>query len=268
MASTPKTELYDTTYRHAAEDLYREIRQEAFGMDIGQTSWLTAVEYRTCFSLLQLTSGMHVLEVAPGTGGPAVFMVQETGCHVTGMDINAEGVLNARHLAREHQLEEKLTFLQGDAAAVLPFKNAEFDAVVCIDAINHLDNRPAVLSEWHRVLKPGGRLLYTDPVVVTGIVSNEELAVRSSIGFFLFSPPGENERLLQAAGFHDIAVHDVTGNMEHTSGKWAAARDKRKEQLMQFEEETNFNGLQAFLDMVHRLSGERRLSRMLFNAVK
>jgi SAM-dependent methyltransferase len=46
----------------------------------------------------------------------------------------------------------------------------------------HLPDRGRLLGECRRVLRPGGRLLYTDPVVVTGRVSSEESATRSSMG--------------------------------------------------------------------------------------
>ena len=49
----------------------------------------------------------------------------------------------------------------------LPFDDATFDVVTCIDAINHFPDRLAVLREWHRVLKSGSRLLFTDSVTVT-----------------------------------------------------------------------------------------------------
>ena len=91
--------------------------------------------------------------------------------------------------------------LQGtDANARLPFDDNSFDAVLCIDAMNHLPARLAVLREWQRVLRPGHRALFTDPVVITGPVTNDELALRSSIGVFLFVPPGINERLIEEAG--------------------------------------------------------------------
>ena len=47
---------------------------------------------------------------------------------------------------------------------------------------------------------PGGRMLYAGPVVVTGLVSNEELATRSTTGYFEFCGPGVNERLIRQAG--------------------------------------------------------------------
>ena len=52
-----------------------------------------------------------------------------------------------------------------------------------------------------RVLRAGGRLVFTDPLVVTGALTADEIAVRSSIGFFLFVPAGLDERLLDQAGF-------------------------------------------------------------------
>ena len=67
------------------------------------------------------------------------------------------------------------------------------------------------------MLKPGGTLLYTDPVVITGPVTSEELALRSSIGFFVFVPPGENERMLAESGFKVRSVDNATANVVETS---------------------------------------------------
>jgi SAM-dependent methyltransferase len=165
-------------------------------------------------------------------------------------------------------LNEKMKFLQGDASEPLPFPNESFDVVLCIDSINHLKDRNKVLREFRRVLKKGGEILYTDPIVATGILTPEELAIRSSMGFFLFVPVGENERLLKDAGFREIESWDATENMASVSIKWYNAREKRKDDLLTIEEANNFKGLQSFLKMVHILSSERRLSRFKYTAVK
>ena len=44
-------------------------------------------------------------------------------------------------------------------------------------------------------------MLYTDALVITGLVSHEEIATRSSIGTYFFLSPGENERLIRESGF-------------------------------------------------------------------
>lgn len=264
----PKVDLYYGTYKNYAEEVYKTVRAETYGEEIGQNSWLTAAEYRAFFSLLQLSPDKKVLEIATGSGGPAVFMVKETGCHLTGMDVNENGVNNARKLAAENGLTKQMEFLQGDASQPLPFPDESFDVIISIDSMNHVKNRDKVVKEFNRVLKTGGQLLYTDPTVVTGIVTNEELAIRSSIGFFLFVPLGENERLLSEAGFKDIQVKDVTDNIAAVSISWHNARENHKADLLQIESAAVFNGLQTFLQTVHTLTSERRLSRLRFTAVK
>ncbi len=103
-------------------------------------------------------------------------------------------------LAAQRGLAERAEFRSTDATGPLPFSDASFDAITCIDAINHFPERPRVIAEWARLLKPGGRLLFTDPISVTGALTNAEIALRSSAGFYLFVPHGYDERVIAHCG--------------------------------------------------------------------
>jgi SAM-dependent methyltransferase len=206
--------------------------------------------------------------VGSGSGGPAVYLALARDCRVTGVDINEHGVRNARALAETRGVAERVSFQAVDASQPLPFAAERFDAVVSNDAMCHLRDRSAVLRDWYRVLRPGGRALFTDAMVLTGIVSQEELAIRSSIGFYLFVPPGENERLLEAAGFAVREVQDLTTHAAEVSGRWHDARARHREALVAREGQANFDGLQRFLACAHTLSVERRLSRFAYLAEK
>jgi len=180
----------------------------------------------------------------------------------------SHGIEAALKRALEADLSSRVSFQRVDAGRPLPFPDASFDAIFCNDSINHIPGRADVLRDWHRVLRPGGRLLYTDPVVVTGPVTNEEIRVRSSIGFFLFLPLGYNERLLKDAGFAVLEARDVSDAAASISQKWRDARARRREALVRAEGDDDFDNLQRFLAAVHTLTSERRLSRYMFLASK
>jgi SAM-dependent methyltransferase len=165
-------------------------------------------------------------------------------------------------------LSDRVGFEVVDAGKPLPFPAERFDAVISNDAMCHIPNRLAVLRDWHRVLRPGGRALFTDAMVLTGVASHEELAIRSSIGFYLIVPPGANEALLAEAGFTVRAVQDVTDNEVQVASRWLQARARHRAALVAREGEANFEGLQRFLSCVHTLSAERRLSRFAYLAEK
>jgi SAM-dependent methyltransferase len=260
--------FYDSNYGRFRAPVLEEVRRETYGQDIGQMGWLTVEEQRQHFKWLKLGQASNVLEVACGSGGPALFMADETGCQVIGLDINEEGIARANEAARARGMETRAQFRYADASEPLPFEAELFDAVICIDSINHLPNRLRMLKEWSRVLKPGGRLLFTDPIIVSGLLSHEEIATRSSIGYFLYAPPGEDERLIGEAGLDLLIKEDATANMAVVSKRWSEARSRREAELVALEGRSTFEGTQEFLSVVNRLASERRLSRAVFVAQK
>jgi ubiquinone/menaquinone biosynthesis C-methylase UbiE len=261
-----KVDLYNSAYANYGAEVYQQVRMETYGQDFGQTSWVTTEESGAIPQMLRLETNSLVLEVGCGSGGYALHLAKNVGCRIVGLDVNAPGVNNANQLARLRGVAAQARFEECDAAKDLPFTDNSFDAVFSNDVLCHIPGRLKVLSEMLRVLKPGGRMLFSDALVVGGMISHEEIATRSSIGYYVYSPPGENERLTEQAGFRQLRVTDTTDSAASIAKQWHQARERRKNELVGLEGTGNFEGLQAFLLCVHRLTAERRLLRYLYLA--
>lgn len=258
---------YNSNYGNFELALYADIRKQAFGEDIGQNSWLTADEQDQYLETLALNSQTKLLDIACGAGGPALRIAEKTGCSITGIDSHKQAIAAATALAEKKGLTARAEFQVADAGTRLPYRDCEFDAVTCIDAINHLPDRPLVLAEWARVLKPGGRLLFTNATTVTGPLTKEEIAVRASIGFFLFVPAGYDAQVLADCGLRVLLSEDLTANAAETAERRRLARLAREETLRKIEGDA-FEQQQDFLEVAGRLARERRLSRFVYVAEK
>ncbi len=261
-------DLYNNAYGNYASDPYRQVRIETYGQDFGQTSWVTTEESLEIPQLLDLRRDSSVLEIGCGSGGYAVYLAGTVGCQIVGLDTNESGIRNAHQLAQAGGLASQARFEQRDASKNLSFHEATFDAVFSNDVLCHIPGRIDVLAEMLRVLKPGGQMLFSDALVIGGMISHEEIATRSSIGFYVYSPPGENERLMKRAGYCQIRSTDKTENAARIAKKRHDAREKWQEELIAAEGKANFDGLQKFLSCVHTLTSERRLLRYLYVASK
>ena len=266
--SSATSRHYDANYGNFQTELYAQIRRDAFGEDIGQSSWLTADEQDRFNNFLTLAPGKTLLDVACGSGGPALRIAAKTGCSIVGVDIHEDAIATANALVEQRGSTATARFQVADATAPLPFPNASFDAITCIDAINHSPDRPRVIADWARLLKPGGRLLFTDPIIVTGPLTAAEIAIRSSIGFFLFVPQGYDEQVIATCGLRLLLEENVTQNMADLAVRRGAARAAHQQDLRRIEGDSTYEGQQGFFAVAARIAGEGRLSRFLYVAEK
>lgn len=107
--------------------------------------------------------GGKVLEYGFGSGTNLLYLL-ERGYTVEGLDASIEAVrLVERKLAQHPELAPRARVAHVPANATrLPFADAAFDFVDCISVLSLLGSRPRVehlLAEFHRVLKPGGRMI-------------------------------------------------------------------------------------------------------------
>ncbi|MGH9447241.1 MAG: class I SAM-dependent methyltransferase, partial [Terriglobia bacterium] len=172
--------IYDLIYSQPAEGILQQIGKNVFSDGaqceyLGQTGYMTETELRRFADLLELKPSSKMLEVGCGGGGCAVYVASKIRAHVTGLDLSAPGIHKAKRLALSQGVESRTHFERADASQPLAFEERSFDAILSSDAMLHIARREAVLSEWYRTLKPGGRMLFTDAGVLTGILSSEEV---------------------------------------------------------------------------------------------
>ena len=256
--------LYASAY--AGYGIREQVRLLTYGDDLGQSGWVTADELDRFADWLGLGSDSHLLDVGCGSGGPALHLTERTGAGVVGIDLVEEGIATATRLAAERGLADRARFVRADAGGPLPFADGTFDSVVSIDVMCHLPGRREILREWHRVTRPGARILFTDPTIVTGLVTDGEIADRSAVGIYVFSAESVNERVLAEAGFEVERREDLTENMSAMAGRWHDARERFRDDLLADEGVATFEGIQRFLAACHLLARERRLSRYAFLA--
>lgn len=108
----------------------------------------------------------HVLDLGSATGGNSLVM-QQLGFKVTSLEYS--------ELGYQLQLKKGISVTKGDARNI-PFSADYFDAIICLDVLEHIQEDDKVVSEINRVLKSGGKFLISVPED-PGLWSDHDVAV-------------------------------------------------------------------------------------------
>lgn len=134
--------------------LKTRVRRLIFAL-VGWPSFLRRLQWPTIECLLELSPGLHVLEIG---AGPMQFAVEiaRRGCEVVATDI--QPIEAAGRLSREFRFGAV-----GADAARLPFRDASFDRVLISSLLHMLPNPDMILIECRRILKSDGAIVFSVP---------------------------------------------------------------------------------------------------------
>ena len=149
--------------------------------------------------------GKRVLDLGCAGGFMAEALARR-GAQMTGIDPAEEAIKAARAHAADGGLSIRYDTGVGEA---LPYADASFDAVVCVDVLEHVQDLPRVIAEVRRVLVPGGTFLFDtinrNPLARLAVITAAEdvlrLLPKGTHDPEMFIKPDELREHLRAEGF-------------------------------------------------------------------
>jgi SAM-dependent methyltransferase len=103
----------------------------------------------------------RVLDVGCGVGYTPIYLARKLGCTVVGIDLYASMVERAQERVRREGMGDRVEIRQGDMMD-LPFGDGQFDAVMAESVVAFAPDKARALSEFARVLRPGGYVGFTE----------------------------------------------------------------------------------------------------------
>ncbi|WP_052397356.1 methyltransferase domain-containing protein [Streptomyces sp. NRRL F-5123] len=169
---------------------------------------------------LMLSRGQHLLDVGSGTGAPALRIARRHGVEVTGVSVSAVETDRATALARAEGLAERVRFERADALA-LPYGAGSFDAACAVESMSHIRDRAGALAQIRRVLRPGGRLVVADGMLLPPQGPRPREARALDAGPAMHLPPTlEGWRTeLRESGLTPLEAVDLSDHWRHSAAQ-------------------------------------------------
>ena len=221
----------------------------------------------------QLRSGLRVLDVGCGSGGPACRIIEDHGVEVLGITTSEVGVAAARERAREGGFTGA-EFLTADGTDNgLP--DESFDRVWVLESSHLMPDRTALIAECARVLRPGGRMALCDIIRRREIPflelrdRREDFAVlRSAFGAARMDPLDSYAELATAAGLEVDQALDLSAETRPTFARWQDNLDRHRDHLTKTLGSVSVADFEASLRILDRFWADRTLGYGLLAASK
>ena len=176
-----------------------------------------------------ISAGAEVLDVGCGYGATALYLAEELGCRVTGINISEKELDRARERTREAELGDRVAFEYGDFHAT-PFPDASFDVIWSQEAFLHGIGKQQILQECHRLLRGSGRLVISDLVARDHLTDAERESIYERLRLREMWSAEQYAAGLRAAGFTIVEQDDWADNVARTyHAVVTAVREQRAE---------------------------------------
>ncbi|MDP6266187.1 MAG: methyltransferase domain-containing protein [Arenicellales bacterium] len=159
----------------------------------------------------KINESTHVLDLCCGLGGPARYLAYHYGCRVTGVDMNTDRLAGAVRLTERTKLQDRVLFHHANALQT-GLADETFDVIVSQEAFCHIPNKKTLITECVRLLKPGGRIVYTDILARSSMTNEIRSRLETEMVFSELSTLEQYCHLLEGKGCQVIEVEDLSDN--------------------------------------------------------
>ena len=159
----------------------------------------------------QINESTHVLDLCCGLGGPARYLAYHYGCRVTGVDLNTDRLAGAVRLTERTKLQDRVLFHHANALQT-GLANETFDVIVSQEAFCHIPNKKTLITECVRLLKTGGRIVYTDILARNSMTNEIRGRLENEMVFSELSTLEQYCHLLEEKGCQVVEVEDLSDN--------------------------------------------------------
>jgi tocopherol O-methyltransferase len=182
---------------------------------------------RVLADLGKISKADRVLDAGCGVGGSSLWLAQERGCSVVGINVVDSQIKDARLNAAKLGLSDKVNFELTDYCKT-PFDDSSFDVVWAMQSQCHAANKADFYRETYRLLKKGGRLVVADyiraarPLMTEGgektIIPNEKLLLDWLNNWAIpdIDTTEEHRKQAESAGFKNFSLQNVNPNVRRS----------------------------------------------------
>lgn len=160
-------------------------------------------------ALAAIDKGCYVLDVCCGLGGPSRYLAHKFGCRVAGIDMTASRIEGANRLTAMSGLDDRATFECANALD-LPFNDQKFDVVISQEAFCHIPDKDRLIAECVRVLKPGGRMAFTDILATDSTTEATRERLQQEMTFFELNSLGSYRDQLKSEGCNVVDTQNIS----------------------------------------------------------
>lgn len=159
-----------------------------------------------------LGPGSRVADFCAGLGGPARYYAHVYGAEVTAIELTPARAAGARRLNDLVGLGDRVRVMQRDVANT-EVPDGEMDAVVSQEAFLHLPDKASVLCEAHRILRPRGRLAFTDLICHAPLAATDADLLWEGMAIQPVETIAGYRNLVTGAGFEIVSLEDLTEDL-------------------------------------------------------
>jgi len=158
-----------------------------------------------------ITAKMRGIDLCCCLGAGMRFLAKNYGCTMAGVDATKTVYNKAIERAKEENLQDKLEFKLGDVTNI-PYPDKSFDFVWGEDAWCYVGDKDKLISEAARVLKPGGKLVFTDWIEgAKGLDETEAKRINTFMKFPYMESLAGYKKIIEKHGFRIIEAEELTG---------------------------------------------------------